>query len=375
MRLIQGLAEKGHKVYLLHFGPLRRSNVKNLKYISIGSSTNNFQLVLRSFKLSSAFNISTFLSTANKIFERDKKELKKWNLKLILEHINPDIVHVQWPSLLETLNDVLTEQKYPVILSQRGYQINVKPFVDDIYHKKIAHYFPKLSSFHSVSKAISKRGDLIWNSSSKVDAVIYTGLNLFNFNFQNTYTRDKKLKLILVGRPHWKKGLHDVILACAILKKKNIEFELNLVGGIGNEEILFLINRYNLQNNIILKEKLPQNEVYELMLASHILIVSSIEEGIPNVLVEAMAYGIPVISTDCGGVSELIEHKKEGWLVPSRQPNALADEIAIFRQLPDEEVEKVRKNARRKVEEQHSYEKMLEGMENLYQKTMAKSEI
>ncbi|HKJ48212.1 MAG TPA: glycosyltransferase family 4 protein, partial [Christiangramia sp.] len=112
-----------------------------------------------------------------------------------------------------------------------------------------------------------------------------------------------------------------------------------------------------------------------LMLASHILIVSSIEEGIPNVLVEAMAYGIPVISTDCGGVSELIEHKKEGWLVPSRQPNALADEIAIFRQLPDEEVGKVRENARRKVEEQHSYEKMLEGMENLYQKTMAKSEI
>ena len=374
-RLIQALAAKGHKVYLLHFGSFRRSAVKNLQYISLGSSSNNYQLILRSMSISSAFNASTFFSTLNKIGGGNKKELKKWNLKLVLDNIQPDIIHVQWPSLLELMEDVLTEQKYQVILSQRGYQINVKPFVDTIYLEKLAHYFPKVSAFHSVSKAISKRGDLIWNSDAKLDTVIYTGLNLHNFSFLNNYSRSGKLKLSLVGRPHWKKGLHDLILACAILKRKDIDFELSIIGGMGNEEILFLMDRYNLQDNITIKEKLPQNKVYELMMASHLFVVSSIEEGIPNVLVEAMALGIPVISTDCGGVSELVEHTKQGWLVPTRNPRALAHQIEAFKQLPNAEVEEVRKNARQKVEEQHSYGKMLKGMEDLYQETIARSEI
>lgn len=374
-RLMDGLAKEGHDIYLLHFGTTSISPQKNLHYISLGSSKNNFHLILQSLRYAYETGIKEVINTSKKITEGNRENLQKRNLKIILDKIQPDLIHVQWPSLLNTLVEVLNERKYPVVLSQRGYQINVKPFVDHTYFKKLATILPKLSGFHSVSKAISLRGDSIWNSSAKNDEVIYTGLDLEDFSFRENYFKNKKLKFLSVGRPHWKKGLHDAIHACAILLKKNIEFEYVIVGGIGNEEILFLTNFYKLEKSVKILGKLSKKEVYELMSGSDLLIVSSIEEGIPNVLVEAMALGVPVVSTACGGVEELIEHDKLGWVVPSRNPEALAAQIEKFISLPDHSIEIVRRAARLKVEKQHSYERMLKGMESLYRKTIGRTEI
>ncbi len=93
----------------------------------------------------------------------------------------------------------------------------------------------------------------------------------------------------------------------------------------------------------------------------------SLEEGVPNVVVEAMAIGLPVISTDCGGVPELITDGKDGWLVPIRDPEAMAASIASFAKLPMERIEEVRVAAREKIETQHNEEQMVRGMEELYE--------
>jgi colanic acid/amylovoran biosynthesis glycosyltransferase len=102
------------------------------------------------------------------------------------------------------------------------------------------------------------------------------------------------------------------------------------------------------------------------MAAASVLLMPSLEEGIPNVVVEAMAIGLPVISTNCGGVPELIEDKVNGWLVPIRDPAALAEAISSFVALPLNEIQEVRSAARKKVEEQHALELMVCGMEGLY---------
>src|SRR5690606_38117375 len=97
-----------------------------------------------------------------------------------------------------------------------------------------------------------------------------------------------------------------------------------------------------------------------------LLLMPGLEEGIPNVVVEGMALGLPVISTDCGGIPELIINGKEGWLIPMRNPEAMATAIEIFSSLPIEKIMEVRKAARTKVEQQHGEEQMVVGMENLY---------
>jgi colanic acid/amylovoran biosynthesis glycosyltransferase len=107
------------------------------------------------------------------------------------------------------------------------------------------------------------------------------------------------------------------------------------------------------------------------MAEAALLLMPSLDEGIPNVVVEAMAIGLPVISTDCGGVPELITNDKEGWLVPIRNPQALAGAIEYFLGLSLNKVEEVRLAARKKVEEQHNEEQMVKGMEDLYYEVLS----
>jgi colanic acid/amylovoran biosynthesis glycosyltransferase len=112
--------------------------------------------------------------------------------------------------------------------------------------------------------------------------------------------------------------------------------------------------------------QLPQQKVFELMSSADVFLLPSIEEGIANVAVEAMALGCPVISTNCGGMEELISHQKEGWIVPVHDEEAMAAQILEFSQLDSEYIKIIKKEARRKVERQHNEDKMIEDMMEFY---------
>jgi colanic acid/amylovoran biosynthesis glycosyltransferase len=117
---------------------------------------------------------------------------------------------------------------------------------------------------------------------------------------------------------------------------------------------------------VILTSKLPQDKVFEMMKVSDLFLLSSIEEGIANVAVEAMALGTPVISTDCGGMEELITHGKEGWIVPVRDAEVMAEQILSITNLEVDEIRNIKMAARLKVEAQHNEEQMVVGMLSLY---------
>ena len=127
-----------------------------------------------------------------------------------------------------------------------------------------------------------------------------------------------------------------------------------------------------LDSFISLTGKIPFEEVQKRVRNASLSLVTSIEEGVPNVAVEAMALGTPVISTDCGGIKELITHQKEGWIIPRRDPKALAAQIQAFLQLSEAEIELVRKNARKKVELEFNETQMVQRMLRLYEQVIRK---
>ncbi len=370
-RLAKGLS-KNHKVFILGFNNEVANKIPAVKYIDLGSSANVFNLLLQSNWMATRLLFKTgdfkrFFKTLKTILTINKKQLQQDNFNTALQLIKPDIIHVQWQSLVSWCEDALLQQDFKFVISQRGYQSNVRPFVDAKNVDYLQEWYVKFAGFHSVSKAISIQGDKIFNSPDKLDRVVYSGFDFKQLSFLKNYSKSTPLQLLSVGRPHWVKGYPDALQACNILKQNNINVHYTIIGvNERNEEILYLINDLGLQENVTLLPKISQHEVYQKMQTSSVLLFPSLIEGLPNVVVEAMAKGLPVISTQCGGVEELIQHHKTGFLVPTRNPKAMAEAIIEFTNTPEEKIKEIRLAARKKVVSQHSEEAMIKGMENLY---------
>jgi len=365
-RLALGLS-KNHTVYIIGFNEELSTKLKNVHYIGVGSNNNQLKFVKTTLQLGSKTgSFRLLLNTFKMLFKQQRKELQQQNLQLAISNIQPDIIHLQWPSVIPWFEMILNEQKIPVVLSQRGYHSNVRPFVNSENFDYLQQWYPKLAGFHSVSKAISKKGDFIYCDSSKIDKVVYTGLDLDKISYSNSYKKENVLTMLSVGRAHWIKGYNYALKACKFLKEQGIKFQYTIIGAKGDEELLYLRKVYDLENEVIFLGKVSSQEVIEYMQQAQLMVLPSIEEGIANVVVEAMAVGLPVISTNCGGMGELINHEKNGWLVPTRNPEAMAQEILNFNELSQEQIDTVRKNARAKIEQQFTVDVMVKGMEELY---------
>ncbi|MDC8000094.1 glycosyltransferase family 4 protein [Aequorivita todarodis] len=365
-RLVKGLA-LNHQIYILGFNEKLTNPISGVNYVSLGSNQSKLKFTVATLgKLFQSKKFNLLLPTLKKLIQGKRQALQKLNLELALKNIAPDLIHLQWPSVIPWFEVVLLKQEIPVILSQRGFHNNVRPFVDGENFEYLKKWYPKMAGFHSVSKAIAANGDKIWTSSEKIDKVVYTGLPLEEMPFSEAYFLSRPLRIVSVGRTHWKKGYDYALRACKLLKEKNISFQYTIIGGAGDEELQFLVDDLGLQDYVNLEKRIPQKEVFRLIQEASLLLMPSLEEGIPNVVVEAMAIGLPVISTDCGGVPELIEEGVNGWMVPTRKPEAIAAAIIHFMELPLDMIEKVRIEARRKVEQQHNEAQMVRGMEELF---------
>ena len=366
-RLLAGLVKHGHTVGVIGFNLHNPYPVAGVQYYSLGSNQQTRELITTSLNYQGVKALSGILSL-------DKKKLQQGNLEKLVDRFQPDLIHAQWNSVLPWLEPYLNNKKYPVILSQRGYHTNVRPFVNVENFTYLQNIYPQLSGLHSVSAAISNQGKKIGKPSTGIDQVIHTGLDLEKFPELKEYKKDESLHLISVGRAHWKKAYADALKACTLLKNKGVDFTYTIIGAGQEEELLYLIRAFDLRDHVNLIGKLSSDEVYAKVHQASIFLLPSLEEGIANVAVEAMALGTPVISTNCGGMEELITHGKEGWIVPTRDPLALAEQIEAFAKLDEKEIEPIRQAARLKVEANFDEAQMVAGMERLYRQVLCSEE-
>ena len=249
-RLVKGLQEN-NQVFVLGFNIKLKNKVQGVNYISLGSNQHKLDLVKSSLQ-HQGINIVTFKN----IIGGERKKLQQKNLEIILDKIKPDVIHVQWPSILPWVEPYLENQKYPIILSQRGYHTNIRPFVNLKNFNYLKSLYPKLSGLHSVSKAISSKSKKIGTPKTCIDDVVYTGLNLEMFSLNYQPKKNNILQIVSVGRPHWIKGYSYAIRACNLLKEKGVGFTYTIVGGAENEELIYLIKLFNLEENIILTKNI-----------------------------------------------------------------------------------------------------------------------
>ncbi|MFQ5783924.1 MAG: glycosyltransferase [Alphaproteobacteria bacterium] len=172
---------------------------------------------------------------------------------------------------------------------------------------------------------------------------VYHGLDTDYFSPAPREERPDSTPLVLsVGRCVAKKGFPSLITACAALKQAGLDFRCLIVGEEGDQSDLVrrMIDTEGLAGTVVLEDAVTQDKLKGLYERATVFVLpcqvneDGDRDGIPNVLVEAMAMGVPVTSTTVSGIPELVADGVDGLLVPPRDAAALAD--AIRRLLLDE---------------------------------------
>jgi colanic acid/amylovoran biosynthesis glycosyltransferase len=161
-------------------------------------------------------------------------------------------------------------------------------------------------------------------------------------------------RLVCVGRLCEQKGQLLLIEAVHRLVARGAKFELVLAGdGEMRGEIETLIARYKLQDIVRITGWISSDQVREELLAARALVLPSFAEGLPVVIMEAMALRRPVISTFVAGIPELINSGEHGWLIPAGDVESLAAVIQNCLDEPLETITRMGEAARARVLERH----------------------
>jgi colanic acid/amylovoran biosynthesis glycosyltransferase len=170
---------------------------------------------------------------------------------------------------------------------------------------------------------------------------IYNGLDLKRFPYRAP--RDRPPRVVSVGRLVEKKGFADLVEACAILADRGCRFTCQIVGtGPLEAELRGQIERLGLEATVELLGPRPQDEIIPLVQGAAVFAAPCVvgadgnRDGLPTVLLEAMALGTPCVSTDVTGIPEVLRDGETGLMVPGHAPAALA--AAIERLLGDAEL-------------------------------------
>jgi glycosyltransferase involved in cell wall biosynthesis len=192
---------------------------------------------------------------------------------------------------------------------------------------------------------------------------IYHGLDISQFKFSLSRRDDGGEPVVLsVARLVEKKGLEDLITAAGILRGRGHAFKVEIIGsGPLRDSLKAQAQRLGLADRVSLLGAQAHDAVCLAYQRASVFVLPCVvasngdRDGIPNVLLEAMASGVPVVSTPVSGIPELIESGVTGILVPPRDVRSLAD--AIERLLASPELsERLASAARTKLESSFSLE-------------------
>jgi colanic acid/amylovoran biosynthesis glycosyltransferase len=304
-----------------------------------------------------------------------RRELNK-KYKQILEDFQPDIIHCQFFNealwLLENIN--LEEKK--IICQFHGYDAS-KLLTNSSYRRLIRKYNKKKEiHFFFVAQSLKRNVENAINVEIRQSSILRCGIDteLFNDPFPNKTSKIKDLDLIKflqISSLTEKKG-HEYTLA-ALAKFKSfmpeIKFQYTICGeGPLKNKLQDKVKDLNLEKEVVFSGKINPEQAKQYLLTSNVFIHHSItskegdQEGIPTAIMEAMAMGLPILSTKHSGITELIMNNTIGVLVEEKNIKEILNSIELimdYKTYVYESVEVINeefslKNHRRELNNQYS---------------------
>ncbi len=202
----------------------------------------------------------------------------------------------------------------------------------------------------------------------------YLGLDTEKFKFVPRYApEDGRIKLITVARLTEKKGIEYSIRGVAKVSKAYPNLQFDIIGdGHLRSSLEDLIHELRLDGVVNLLGAKNRDEIIAALSQAHIFLHPSVtpksgdQEGSPLAIQEAMAMGLPVISTYHAGIPELVENGVSGFLVPEKDADTLAEKLLLLVQYPEQWAE-MGQAGRKRVEQQRDINKLNDRLVKLYQ--------
>ncbi len=287
-----------------------------------------------------------------------------------------DWLYFPWNSTSVKFRTLL-KMGYSSLISCRGAQINVaahnprrRQFYEDaIQSLRLA------SHIHCVSSHIKTNLE----QQDKIPAnisVIRPAVNTEKFNISpfkqpfdpKAISSTNPFRIVSVGSLIWRKGFGFLVDAVLQLHQQHSNVSLQILGeGPERERLQHTIREFHLEQVVSLPGKVSERNVLEALHASHLFVSASWSEGISNAVLEAMAVGLPVISTDVGGMRELIQHRQNGLLVSPGDCSGLCSKIKSIAE-SESLYNKLVKSGRTTVEKNFQLNRQVEEFLQIFQK-------
>ena len=248
--------------------------------------------------------------------------IHRWKcLRKNIREIRPDVIvnyNLQSAYLCLTLSK---EVRGKVVYSERGdpYDSEYSGLLKIIRDYTVAHMDGLVFQSEGARDYFPEK---IWNKS----IVIHNSVNIPQVKY--SFPKEREKRIVSVGRLHPQKNQRMIIDAFASIANAFPEYSLDIYGdGPLHDELQFQIDQYGLSEKIRLNAS--RKDIFDCIYKASLFVLTSDYEGMPNALMEAMALGLPCISTDCrpGGARTLIESGVNGIIVPCNDIESLAFEM------------------------------------------------
>ncbi len=246
----------------------------------------------------------------------------------------PDLIHFEFGSLAVGRTYVKELLNCKMTVSFRGYDLNFSGIEDPHYYSEV---WKTADGIHCLGQDLWARAQKRGCPSNKNHALISPAIDAGFFTPQRHRSfSDQPIHILSVGRLEWKKGYEFALEAVRILKGQGLRLDYRIVGD-GNylESVAFCRHQLGLEDCVSFLGAQSQEEIRDQMQWADLFLHAAVSEGFCNAVLEAQSMELPVVCTDADGLSENVVDGETGFVVPRRDPQALAQKLSVFAKDPD----------------------------------------
>ena len=368
---INGLKSKGHEVSLIvPYSSIENKNGYHIVFgpnLSGGSLSKVFNSFIALIKLvfTSFQNLNRFWNLERKSGTNPQAIIKKAIINSHLLKLQLDWLHFGYATTAIDRELVAKAIGAKMAVSFRGFDIGIYPIQHPGCYQKLWEH---VNLVHTISNDLLEEAFQLGMPKGIPFVKITPAIEVAQFKSgAREYFKEGVIKLLTVGRLHWKKGLEYTLEALSLLKQRGFKIEYTIVGtGAELERLIYAAYQFDLAEEVKFIGAIPHEAVALHMTTSDIYIQYSVQEGFCNAVLEAQAAGMLCVVSDAEGLSENVLHEITGWVVPKRQPELLATQLETLIKLPETILKSTSERAVNRVIDEFNLEKQQNAFEAFY---------